>query len=647
MFCVVALAGVVGGPLPGRLSSAGGFVAPGAESEVAVHRLTVATGEDATPGIVLLVSRASRVREVAARLRQLRHVVRVDARRLAGRAVVLGTLSAAADDDDVAEEAVDRFEGEPDVVVGGPAVASFQIGSTVASDLGRAELIAFPILLLMSLLFFRGRATLMPLLVGAATVLGTFLVLAAVNGIYALNAFAINLVIGLGLGLAIDYTLFLVTRYREELRSGASAERALLATMRSTGRSVAFSAATVASALVTMTVFPQAFLRSMAIAGATVALVAAAASLTICPALFGLWGAKLARPHGGRLGEGRSWHRVAEAVTRRPVLVAAVTVAVMLGLALPALRADWSPIDASVIPRGESSRTVADAIASSAGREARAPILIALRAPPSAAGEVAMFARQVGRVEGLENVAPPRHVGGRTWRLDATAAGDPAGPTAQRAVRTIRALPSELDPRVGGDAAEFIDQQAAIGSRLAPAVTLLGALTLLLLWLMTRSVVLSVKALIMNALTIGAALAPLTLIYQAGRLSEVLQYTPNDGVEPTDFIVTAVVVFALSTDYGVFLLGRIKEHHHQGLPDREAVIAGVAATGRVSSAAAILLAIAIGAFATSAISFIQQIGIATATGVLIDAFVVRTLLVPSLMVLLGRWNWWSPKPLRR
>jgi RND superfamily putative drug exporter len=214
-------------------------------------------------------------------------------------------------------------------------------------------------------------------------------------------------------------------------------------------------------------------------------------------------------------------------------------------------------------------------------------------------------------------------------------------------VHDIRELPSRFDLKVGGDAAEFVDQQSAIGARLPLALALLCGLTIVVLWLMTGSVVLPLKAVLMNALTVGAALAPLTLIYQHGHLTGLLGYTPNGGVEPTDFLVTAAIVFALSTDYGVFLLGRIKEARDRGLPERDAIATGLASTGRVVTAAAILLAVAIGAFSTSSISFIQQIGVAAATGVLIDAFVVRTLLVPSLMALLGAWNWWSPRPLRR
>jgi RND superfamily putative drug exporter len=274
---------------------------------------------------------------------------------------------------------------------------------------------------------------------------------------------------------------------------------------------------------------------------------------------------------------------------------------------------------------------------------------VAVSAAPTdaAAGAVQRFAADVRGLDGVRAVAAPAHVGAGTWRVTARVAGDPAGPAARRVVAEIRALHPRLATAVTGPAAEFVDQQDAIGSRLPVAVLVLCALTFSVLWLMTGSVVLPAKAIVMNALTVGAALSPLLLIYQGGHLEGLLGYTSNGGVEPTDFLVTAALVFALSTDYGVFLLGRIKEARDRGETEREAVAVGLARTGRVVTAAAILLAVAIGVFSTSSISFIQQIGIATATGVLLDAFVVRTLLVPSLMALLGRWNWWSPRPLRR
>jgi uncharacterized membrane protein YdfJ with MMPL/SSD domain len=639
----VVVAGVLGGPVAGALKSSGGFVAPGADSQVAVDRIEAATGLEPDAGLVLLVGSptTARLDAVAHRLERIPGVARATP---APHGLVTAVLRASADDDAVAQHAVDAFAGRRDVTVGGPAVAGMQIGETVGADLGRAELIAFPFLLVLSLLFFRGRATLMPVLVGTTTVLGTFLVLSGVNHVYGLSVFALNLVIGLGLGLAIDYTLFLVTRYREELAKRGPTREAIAATMASAGRTVAFSAATVASALITLTVFPQGFLKSMGIAGATVAVVASLAALAISPALFALWGAKLARRgDSATTAEGR-WHRLAHAVMRRPGPVALVTAAAMLAAAAPALTVTWSSIDSSVIPKDKSARTVADLASGTAGK---APVLIAIAAAPSARAQVADYAARVGAVDGVRRTAPPRYLGHDTWQIGAIAAGDPAGPTAQRVVAEIRALEAPFDVRVGGDAAEFVDQQAAIGSRVLPGLALLVGLTLVVLWAMTGSVVLPVKAVAMNALTVAAALSPLVLIYQGGHLSGLLGYTPNGGVEPTDFLVTAAIVFALSTDYGVFLLGRIKEARDGGLEDREAVATGLARTGRVVTAAAILLAVAIGAFSTSSISFIQQIGVAAATGVLIDAFVVRTLLVPSLMALLGRWNWWAPRGLQR
>jgi RND superfamily putative drug exporter len=639
----VLLAGVIGGPLAGSLDGSGGFVAPGADSEVAIERIEAATGTEPGVGVVALVAPPATAAAVQARLAAVPGIADAGSPR---PGLVTAQLEAAAEDEEVAQAALDAFAGAPGVTVGGPAVAGLQISETVGEDLGRAELIAFPFLLVLSLLFFRGRATLLPLAVGITTVLGTFLALSAVNQVVSLSVFALNLVIGLGLGLAIDYTLFLVTRYREELARRGATREAIAVTMRSAGRTVGFSAATVAGALITLTVFPQSFLKSMGIAGATVAVVAAVASLVIAPALFALWGAKLARGDDGAGAAAGRWHRLAHAVMKRPGVVAATTAAIMLAVAAPALTTTWSAVDSSAIPEDKSARVVADALARGDGT-GRAPVIVAIDAPAGDAAAVAAFATHAAAIPGVEQVARPRSLGAATWELDVTAAGDPAGPTAQEVVREIRALPASFDVRVGGSAAEFVDQQAAIGSRLLPAVALLVGLTLVVLWLMTGSVVLPVKAVLMNALTVAAALAPLTIIYQGGHLTGLLGYTPNGGVEPSDFLVTAAIVFALSTDYGVFLLGRIKEERDRGAGEREAVALGLARTGRVVTAAAVLLAVAIGVFSTSSISFIQQIGVATATGVLIDAFVVRTFLVPSLMALLGRWNWWSPRPLRR
>jgi uncharacterized membrane protein YdfJ with MMPL/SSD domain len=619
----VALAGFVGGPVAGRLESGGGFTTASSESSHADDQLQRATGQETSPGIVLLVEGATgdldqRTRAATDKLAAVPGVA--DARP-AGRsqdgdsALVTGMLRARTDEEVVAEDALTAFAGDSHVTVGGSAVSSLQIGETVSEDLGRAELLAFPVLALLSLLFFGGRAALMPLVVGVTTVLGTFLVLTGVNQIYEVNVFALNLVIGLGLGLAIDYTLFLVTRFREELRKGASSSTAVGTTMATAGRTVAFSAATVAAALGTLTLFPLGFAQSMGIAGASVAVVAALASLAVSPALLAMWGRKLLPKDQKRAAAAHDrWHRLAHAVMRRPGVIATVTAAVMLAVALPAVGVKWTPVDATVIPTDRSSRVVADVIERDFDGTGSTPITVAVTAPSSEATAVREFAKQIRDLKGVRSVAAPADLGDDTWRVTAGVPGDPAGDTAQDVVAQIRDLGPGFATAVTGPAAEFVDQQDAIGSRLPVAVLVLCALTFLVLWLMTGSLVLPAKAIVMNALTVGAALSPLLFIYQGGRFEDLLGYTSNGGVEPTDFLVTAAVVFALSTDYGVFLLARIKEARDGSETEREAVAVGVARTGRVVSAAAILLAVAIGVFSTSSISFIQQIGIAARHG---------------------------------
>jgi uncharacterized membrane protein YdfJ with MMPL/SSD domain len=658
----VIIAGVVGAPVAGMLKSSGGFAPGSSDSQVATNLLQRATGTEASAGIVLLVrtpqgarsqasvARVATVRRQLARVPGVAATVGPAAVSSDGRdALVTGTLAARADDQDAAKAALAAFKGSRDVVVGGPAVAGEQIGSTVGKDLGRAELLAFPLLLILSLIFFRGRATLMPLVTGITTVLGTFLVLRGVNSFYGLSTYALNLVIGMGLGLAIDYTLFIVTRYRQELADGASEQQALRTTMTRAGATVCFSAVTVACALATLIVFPEGFLKSMGIAGAIVAIVAAAAALTISPALLTIWGAKVAKGGAARAGSASGgWYRLAHRVLRRPGIVAAVTAALMLAAAVPALSVHWSSAsDSRVIPTSQSARVVADDVARRFPGAGTQPLTVAIAAPRSSAPAVAAVARRAGALPGITGTATPAYLGASTWTIQAQLGGDQTGTRAQRDVTLIRQIDAPFPIHVTGQAAQFVDQQSAIASDLPLVLGLLALLTFVVLWLMTDSVVLPIKAIAMNVLTVGAALTAAVVIFQHGNLTGVLGYTPDGGVETSSFVVAAALVFALSTDYGVFLLGRIKEQRDAGAGDREAVARGLGATGRVVTAAAILLAVAIGAFATSEISFIQQIGVTVVTGVLIDAFIVRSLLVPSLMGLLGSWNWWSPAFLHR
>ena len=667
LFALVA--GVVGGLVAGLLRESGGFTAEDAGSAVAVERIEAATGRQASPGIVLLVATPNGADDPAARARVaalerelaaqpgiasvVSRASTRDERFVAsdGRSTYLAaTLDAEADEAAVTTAVLERYEGARDVEVGGQLVAGEQIGGSVGADLARAEMLAFPILLLLSLLFFRGgRAALIPLAVALVTVLGTFLALRGVNSVFGLSVFALNLVIGLGIGLAIDYALFMLTRFREEQAEHGPGATAIRRTMATAGRTVAFSSATAAAALATLTVFPLNFLQSMGLAGAVVAGVAALATLVIAPALFAIWGTKLAvkpRRGGDRPAEAGRWYRLSHAVMRRPGTVAVATGLVMIVVALPSLRAEFTPVDATVIPEGESSRIVADTLQTQYAGQDTTPVTVVLDAPQSDAAGVAAYARSIEGRDGVRDVRPPLPLDDATWQVDVSVSGAPEGAAARALVEDLRAGAGP-DRLVGGAAAEFVDQQAAIGSRLPLAVGLLALLTFAILWLMTGSVILPLKALLMNVLTVGSSLGVLVLVFQDGRFEGLLGYTSNGGIEPTDFLVAAALVFALSTDYGVFLLGRIKEARTEGRSEREAVAVGLERTGAVVTAAAILLAVAIGAFVTSSISFIQQIGVATAVGVLIDAFVVRALLVPALMGLLGSWNWWSPAPLRR
>jgi RND superfamily putative drug exporter len=290
---------------------------------------------------------------------------------------------------------------------------------------------------------------------------------------------------------------------------------------------------------------------------------------------------------------------------------------------------------------------VSDQLASQFPAQDLNTITIAASAPSSAAPQLTAYTARLRTVPGITTVRAPSYLGHGVWKLTLGASSDPISAAAQRTVQDVRAIPAPAAVAVGGQAADFHDQRAAIASSLPIALVVLGALTLVILWLMTGSVVLPVKALVMNLLTTAAATGLLVFVFQDGRLTGPLAYTSQGGIEQTDFLVLAALVFALSTDYGVLLLTRIKEARDNGLSDREAVASGLEHTGRLVTAAAVLLAVAIGAFATSKVVFLKEVGLGTAAAVLIDAFVVRVALVPALMALLGWRNWWSPGPLRR
>lgn len=575
---------------------------------------------------------------------------------------VIASFKADADAGAAAERLREEFADNGSVTLGGGAVVGPQVGETVGRDLARAELLAFPILLLLSFWIFRGFvAALLPLAVGVISIVGTFLGLWVVNEqIAPLSVFALNLVTGLGLGLAIDYSLFIVSRYREELERVGPGREALRRTLSTAGRTVAFSALTVSAALAGLLVFPQRFLYSMGAGGMLVALFAAAVALVVLPAVLALLGERVnalsprrwrrSAEQEARSVESGGWYRLASGVMRRPVAVAVAATVLLITVGIPFLDVKFTSVDASVLPGSASARQVSDALEKDFPNTPPSPIYLAAEASENneAADNLKSYAADLRDLSGVESVAAPRFLGDDTWRIDVVpSAEDAFSERSQELVAKVRTLETPYPVGVGGETASFVDQQSSLLENLPVAMGIVFAATLVLLFLMTGSVLLPVKALVMNLLTISATFGVLVWIFQYGRLEGLLGYTSQGALDSTQPILVMIVAFALSTDYGVFLLSRIKEARDSGLENTEAVAVGVGRTGRIITAAALLFCIAIGAFATSQIVFIKQVGVGTAFAVIIDATVVRAFLVPSLMRLLGDWNWWSPRPLRR
>jgi uncharacterized membrane protein YdfJ with MMPL/SSD domain len=560
------------------------------------------------------------------------------------------------DDDqvqDAGERIADRFGDRPGISVGGNAVAQQQVNHTVEQDLRTAELYAFPILFLLSLLFFRSLvAAALPLLVGGLAIVGTFLMLRIASEVGSISIFALNLVTGLGLGLAIDYSLFIVSRYREEIaRSGPGAE-AMRRTMATAGRTVLFSSLTVAAAMAALLVFPQRFLYSMGLGGSLVALIAASIALIVLPAVLALLGNRvnaLSPAFLQRRAERDAsattagfWYRLSRFVMRVPGRVAVLSASLLIVLGIPFLSINFTSVDAQVLPEDASARQVDDALRADFPPFHDTPLQLSVEGAPAEARRVA---KQAGALPGVAEVNPPVHLNGDDWVVEVVSSNPPLSGASQDLVDEVRALPGDV--LVTGFTASYVDLQSSLVDHLPLVLALVSIATFVVLFLMTGSVILPIKQLLMNVLTLSATFGILVLVFQDGRFEGLLGYTSQGGLESTMPLLLFAVVFGLSTDYGVFLLARIKEAYDSGASNSEAVAIGLERTGRIVTAAALLFAIAIGAFVTSQIIFIKENGLGTAVAVLLDATIVRALLVPSLMELLGRWNWWAPRPLRR
>ncbi len=559
---------------------------------------------------------------------------------------------------EVGADIAERLSREPGVLVGGFAVAQEQVNKQVETDLRTAELLAFPLLFLLSLLFFRSLvASLLPLMIGGLAIVGTFLILRIASEFGSISIFALNLTTALGLGLAIDYSLFIVSRYREEIAKDGPGLAAMRRVMATSGRTVLFSSLTVAAALASLLVFPQRFLYSMGLGGSLVALFAATISLTVLPAVLTLLGTRVNALSPRFLqrradadtqpDESGFWYRLSRFVMRRPIPVATLSALLLIVLGLPFLGIKFNTVDPTVLPESASARQTYDTVSSEFPPYRETPIWIDFEGGgPKAA---AAFAARVRRLDGVSEVVPPRRLAAGVTAIQAVSANPFVSDASQETVKAIRALPAP--PRtavlVGGATADFVDFQGSLARQLPIALAIVIVSTLAILFLMTGSVILPVKSLIMNFLNLSAVFGLLVLIFQDGRLEGFLGYSGSGAIEQTMPILLFAVAFGLSTDYAVFLLSRIKEARDGGAGESESVAIGLERTGRIVTAAALLFAVAMGAFATSKIVFIKENGVGTALAVLIDASIIRALLVPSLMALLGRWNWWAPAPLRR
>ncbi|WP_239160509.1 MMPL family transporter [Virgisporangium ochraceum] len=574
------------------------------------------------------------------------------------RRATYAVLTLAGADETERGEALERVESglaAPglETRVGGITAVSRDIRERVAADIALAETISIPVLLaLLVLVFGSVAAASLPLAIGGLAILGAFTALRAMSYVTDVSVFSVNLVTILGLGLAIDYGLFMVGRFREEIAHGAGVEDAVARTMATAGRTVAVSGVTVAVSLAGLLIFPMTFLRSMGLGGLSAVLVAMVAALTVLPALLAILGRRVdalsvrRRRPSTRGVEHGFWYRLAHSIMRRPVLYAVGVLAVLLLAGAPFLRVQFGGIDPRVLPEGTESRVVTETVDRDFVQNSQLPIEAIVTAPDPADLE-----RYVAAVRAVDGVATADVTGraGEVFRVTVTYASDPISAQTRDLVADIRAVPPPAggEVLVGGLTARLADQLDAVADRLPWMALIIVGATFLLLFLAFGSLVLPVKAILMNVLSLGASFGALVLIFQDGHLSGLLNFTSTGTLEATQPILVLAVVFGLSMDYEVFLMSRIREEYDRTGDNPQAVAVGLQRSGRIITSAALLILVVIGLFSISGITFIKLIGVALLIAVLVDATIVRALLVPATMRLLGTANWWAPAPLRR
>ncbi|WP_225828671.1 MMPL family transporter [Streptomyces naphthomycinicus] len=545
--------------------------------------------------------------------------------------------------------------GPVQVKIGGIVAVRHEMQTVIKEDLTRAELIALPItLVLLVMVFGSAVAALLPLGIGIVAILGTNAVLRGLTGFTDVSVFALNLTTALGLGLAIDYALFIVRRYREELSAGAEPLTAVGATLRTAGRTVLFSALTVAVSLAAMLVFPQYFLRSFAYAGIAVVLLAAAAALILLPAALVLLGHRVnsldlrrlvRRGREPKPAEGTAWARGAGLVMRRAPLFALGTTALLVLLGLPFLGVKFGTADDRQLPSTAESHVVQQHIREGFPGSPGGGLEV-LAEGPATPSRYAAYKQRVAALPGVARVEGPL-VEGDTAYFTVQPEGEAVDDSAQRLVGELRSVRAGFGTKVTGTAAVLVDTKHALAERLPWAAVFIAVVTLLLVFLLTGSVLIPLQAVVLNALSLTAMFGAVVWVFQDGHLSGPLGFTSPGSIETTLPVLMFCVAFGLSMDYGVFLLSRIKEEYDRTGDHNEAVRHGLQRTGGLITAAAVILAVVMVAIGTSRVTNTKMLGLGIALAVLMDAMVVRSLLVPAVMRLTGRATWWAPAPLRR
>jgi RND superfamily putative drug exporter len=659
--------------LPHLTSSLSDYDAPGSAVVLAQHKIQLATGANPEEGYEVVVRTPApitessplpaRVATVVALLRERPEVKSVlDYANTGDRTmisdngqftVVVATVGAVQE-----QKAVTALEGaiaaqpalKGNTWLGGPTVADVQIAAVSSQDLGRAELYVLPFLLLLLFFVFRGwRAAAIPLIGALFAIAVTLGVMGLVILAVPLSVFALNLVIALGLGLAVDFSLLIVSRFREEYGRQGSIEDALATVRHTAGRTVLFSSITIAAAMATLAIFPERLVYSMGVAGAIVVLAAGAFALFVLPAILVRFGERIAlapsRHRAAQTSEvtqpGR-WYRVATGVMRRPAFWATSAVVVLVVLAVPFLHVSFTGADAGSLPTSTSAGAAYEMVQTKFAAFSEAPASLVVDGGHVTKANLASYGAAVAAVPGVKAVSSFQHLAGSLWEANVALTASPLSLAAQRTVEAVQSLHGPGQVTVIGQTASFLALQKSLKSHLPLVLGLIVLIALLMLVAMTRSVVLPLMAVVMNVFTIGAAFGVLVWAFQWGHLRHVLGFAAPGALQSTSLIIILAVVFGLSTDYGVFLLGRMKEEHDAGAEPSEAVARGLEHTGGIVSTAACCLALAIGALVLSHLVFVKELGLGVAFAVILDATIVRGVLVPALMKLLGPASWWSP-----